>query len=85
MVMWAAMSLAVSWLREPQAFPTPSWFIPNLQRGRSHTASDTDPRGAGPTGGWTHRGAGPTGGPDPLQELTARETAEEPWGAPEWK
>lgn len=31
MVMWSAISLAVSWLRGPQAFPIPSWFIPNLK------------------------------------------------------
>lgn len=31
MVMWSAISLAVSWLRGPQAFPMPSWFIPNLK------------------------------------------------------
>lgn len=34
MVMWAAMSLAGSWPRAPQLFPTPSWFMPNLGRGR---------------------------------------------------
>lgn len=33
MVMCAAMSLAGSWPRAPQLFPTPSWFMPNLGRG----------------------------------------------------
>lgn len=39
MVMWAAMSLAGSWPRAPQLFPTPSWFMPNL--GESGVGSTT--------------------------------------------
>lgn len=35
-VMWAAISLAVSWPLVPQEFPFPSWFIPKLQ----HTGSN---------------------------------------------
>lgn len=30
-VMWAAISLAVSWPLVPQELPIPSWFIPKLK------------------------------------------------------